>query len=211
MRWNLMKIDMKQRKKVPFSFHLLTHCFFSVLLYPFSSLCDWSELPVWPGSWSQHITSHFVSHNSQLLELAARLCMHPVRKPAAEGISKHCLGAKETKNNSTIWFFVRIQWEMVEMCALTLTYFHHSAILAHATVVQCYNKNDLHSALSSETKSVISYCSTLPMLSESISLSKQSCTFMTTDCWPGAEVRKYIYNIAQKQYFVLWYLLNSGK
>lgn len=89
------------------SLHFLTLCpplYFSLHLSPFSSPCDWSELPVWPGFWSQQITSHFVSHNSQLLELAGRLCMQPVHKPAAEGISKPCFEANETQNNSTSWF-----------------------------------------------------------------------------------------------------------
>lgn len=31
---------------------------------------------------------------------------------------------------------------------------------------------------------------------EYISLNKQSCTFMPTDCWPGVEVKKSICNIA---------------
>lgn len=85
------------------SLPLLTHCprFFSLFLSASSILYVlWSKLPVWPGFWSQHITSHFVSHSSQLQELAARLCTHPV----AEGISKHCLEAKETQNNRAIWF-----------------------------------------------------------------------------------------------------------
>lgn len=124
-RENKVKIDTSGRRKDPqlSSFNPppspLCLCSSRPLLFSSllsSSLCDWSEL-FWPGFWSQHITSHFVSHNSHLRELAARLCMQPVHRPAAEGIWKQhrLFTAKETQNNGTIWFSGRERSENWEL------------------------------------------------------------------------------------------------
>lgn len=141
-------------------------------LSPVPSLCDWTLLPVWPGFWSQHITSHLVSHNRQSLELAARLCVHPVHKPAAEGTSKH---AHRKKNNSTIWFIcdkVIVNW-----CAHPSLWHKPPWFNAGQAEVRSFTEG-----LSSATQSIIRLSSALLhwqpcsyySLEESICLGKQS-------------------------------------
>ena len=139
-KWKLIQAEEERT----LSFHLLTRhprlCvsvppgLFSLLSSPVlsTSLCDWSEL-FWPGFWSQHITSHFVSHNSHLRELAARLCMQPVHRPAAEGIWKqHKLfcSKRDTEQWHNLIFWSKTEWGIGNCDMNAHTYFIHSAVLA---------------------------------------------------------------------------------
>lgn len=118
--------------------HLQLSPLFLCSCSPYSAPFDWTELPVWLGFWSHYTTLCFVSHNSQSLEVAALLCVHPVHKPVAAGFSKQ-------KYNDTIWFLGEdgVRMEGGEVCSQHLTYFPHSAILVETIVVlrqQSWNK-----------------------------------------------------------------------
>lgn len=97
-------------------------------------------------------------------------------------------------------FLVRMEWELVE--TPTLTYFLHSAILAHITAVWRWGSwnETIYSPVFLLQHRLLLDGIVLFMLNhlvhnsseESISSSKWSCTFVTTGSWPGAEVGKSI-------------------
>ncbi len=120
---NKVRTDTSGRRKDPqlSSFNPLPSSLFLCSSRPLFSLCDWSELQVWPKFWSQRITSHFVSQtcicwNWQPV-CACNLFVN-LQQRAHEGSR-----ANESQNNGTIWFLGE---NGVRTGALTLTYLLHS-------------------------------------------------------------------------------------
>lgn len=139
--------------------------------------------------------------------------MHPVHKPAAEGISKHCSGAKETKNNGTIWF----------LCETVVRAAGDVCTLAHIFPSFCHFGRR-HSGFKAEIKSFaessffckkVPYCTSRYLKHLAYDVTENLQVNRAAFLWQqAADLELRLGNLfvtRHKHVFVLWYLLNSGK
>lgn len=122
--------------------------------------------------------------------------------------SRTCSREAETQNMSSNLLLSKNE-------SLTLTRCLHSASLfthkQDGLQVERFIYNHLQTGLSSAAEAIIRYYGSSYVKApcwlhlhggKPVSLSKQSSTLMTTDCWPGVVVHIYIWNTARALFFV---------